>query len=511
MSDGTSERKQFFAILVVCLVGFFILSVVGVLRFSLTPGLRSSYAGAEGASAPAAPAAAPKTVFPSVQGGSGAPGSLADLVEKLSPAVVNISTTKVVKMDGKRTPSNEMFPFDRFFGGEEDYYKRYFGDNPEKEFRQRSLGSGFIISKDGYIFTNNHVIEKADKIKVRLSTGKEYDATVKGRDPRTDLALIKITPENSLPTVSLGDSDRLRVGDWVIAIGNPFGLDHTVTAGIVSAKGRVIGAGPYDNFIQTDASINPGNSGGPLFNMAGEVVGINTAIVSQGQGIGFAIPVNMAKEILEDLKAKGKVTRGWLGVSVQDITEDLAKSLKLQDRSGALVTEVFEGDPADKAGIKQGDIIIEVDGKKVKDTHELLRAVAVLPVGKKAALKVLREGQVKELQLTVAEREDKKEMAAAKGDSKDTYGMSVQDITTEIAKQLGLPSAGGVIVTRVREGSASDEAGLQTYDVVLQVNRVKVTSVKDFMREISKKTAEDRVLLLIKRGKGTYYVALRKE
>ena len=509
MSAG--ERKQFFTILIVCLVGFFILSVVGLLRFSLAPGLRSSYAGADGASAPAAPAAASKTVFPSVLGGSGAPGSLADLVEKLSPAVVNISTTKLVKMDGKRTPSNEMFPFDRFFGGEEDYYKRYFGDNPEKEFRQRSLGSGFIISKDGYIFTNNHVIEKADKIKVRLSTGKEYDAIVKGRDPRTDIALIKITPENSLPTVSLGDSDRLRVGDSVMAIGNPFGLDHTVTAGIVSAKGRVIGAGPYDNFIQTDASINPGNSGGPLFNMAGEVVGINTAIVAQGQGIGFAIPVNMAKEILEDLKAKGKVTRGWLGVSVQDITEDLAKSLKLQDRSGALVTEVFEGDPADKAGIKQGDIIIEVDGKKVKDTHELLRAVAVLTVGKKAALKVLREGQVKELQLTVAEREDKKELAAAKGDSKDTYGMSVQDITAEIAKQLGLPSAGGVIVTRVREGSAADEAGLQPYDVVLQVNRVKVASVKNFMREISRKTAEDRVLLLIKRGKGTYYVALRKE
>jgi serine protease Do len=509
--SGGSERKQFFMILVVCLVGFFILSVVGVLKFSLAPGLRASYAGAEGASAPATAATAARSAFPTVAGGSGATGSLADLVEKLSPAVVNISTTKVVKMNGKRSPHGEMFPFDRFFGGEEEFYKRFFGDNPEKEFRQRSLGSGFIISKDGYIFTNNHVIEKADKIKVRLSTGKEYDATVKGRDPRTDLALIKITPDNSLPTVNLGDSDRLRVGDWVMAIGNPFGLDHTVTAGIVSAKGRVIGAGPYDNFIQTDASINPGNSGGPLFNMAGEVVGINTAIVAQGQGIGFAIPVNMAKEILEDLKAKGKVTRGWLGVSVQDITEDLAKSLKLQDRNGALVTEVFEGDPADKAGIKQGDIIIEVDGKKIKDTHELLRAVAVLPVGKKAAVKVLREGQVKELQLTVAEREEKKEMAAGRGESKDTYGMAVQDITPEIAKQLGLPSTGGVIVTKVREGSPSDEAGLQPYDVILQVNRVKVATVKDFMREISKKTAEDRVLLLIRRGKGTYYVALRKE
>jgi serine protease Do len=511
MSDGTYERKQFFVILVICLVGFFILSVVGVVRFSLAPGMRSSYAGAEGVSTPATPAVTPKTAFPSVPGGYGAPATFADLVEKLSPAVVNISTTKVVKMDGKRGPSGEMFPFDRFFGGEEDFYKRYFGDNPEKEFKQRSLGSGFIISKDGYIFTNNHVIEKADKIKVRLSSGKEYDATVKGRDPRTDLALIKINPDNSLPTVSLGDSDRLRVGDWVMAIGNPFGLDHTVTAGIVSAKGRVIGAGPYDNFIQTDASINPGNSGGPLFNMAGEVVGINTAIVAQAQGIGFAIPVNMAKEIIEDLKAKGKVTRGWLGVSVQDITEDLAKSLKLKDRSGALVTEVFEGDPADKAGIKQGDIIIEVDGKKVKDTHELLRLVAVLPVGKKSEIKVLREGQVKELQLTVAEREDKKEVAAARGDTKDNYGMSVQDITPDVAKQLGLPSTGGVIVTKIREGTAADDAGLQPYDVILQVNRVKVGSVKDFQREISKKTSDDRVLMLIRRGKGTYYVAMKKE
>jgi len=313
----------------------------------------------------------------------------------------------------------------------------------------------------------------------------------------------------------LGDSDKLRVGQWAVAIGNPFGLDRTVTVGVISATGRSnMGIETYEDFIQTDASINPGNSGGPLFDMNGRMVGINTAIFSRGGGnigIGFAIPVNMAVNVMNQLKTKGKVTRGWLGVSVQDITEDLAKSLKLQDRSGALVTEVFEGDPADKAGIKQGDIIIEVDGKKVKDTHELLRAVAVLPVGKKAAVKVLREGQVKELQLTVAEREDKKEMAAAKGDSKDTYGMSVQDITPEIAKQLGLQAAGGVIVTRVREGSASDEAGLQPYDVVLQVNRVKVASVKDFMREISKKTAEDRILLLIKRGKGTYYVALRKE
>ena len=235
-------------------------------------------------------------------------------MEKLSPAVVNISTTKVVKMDGKRSPFNDMFPFDRFFGGEDEFYRRFFGDNPEKEFRQRSLGSGFIISKDGYIFTNNHVIERADKIKVRLSTGKEYDATVKGRDPRTDLALIKIIADNSLPTVNLGDSDRLRVGDWVMAIGNPFGLDHTVTAGIVSAKGRVIGAGPYDNFIQTDASINPGNSGGAFKWPARSWH--QTAIVP-GTGIDFASPSH-GQEILEDSRPRERSPE-LLGL-LQDIT-----------------------------------------------------------------------------------------------------------------------------------------------------------------------------------------------
>jgi len=281
----------------------------------------------------------------------------------MSPIVVNISTTKTFKMEGRsRSPRGNSHPFERFFG-EDDFFRRFFEEMPERELKQRSLGSGFIISPDGYIFTNNHVVEKADKIKVKLSNGKEYDAAVKGRDPRTDIALIKINPEGSLPAAKIGDSDKLRVGDWVVAIGNPFGLDHTVTVGIVSAKGRVIGAGPYDNFIQTDASINPGNSGGPLINLAGEVVGINTAIVAHGQGIGFAIPVNMAKEILNDLKSKGKVTRGWLGVSVQDITDDIAKGLKLKDQAGALVTEVFEGDPADKAGIKQGDIIRKWTGR----------------------------------------------------------------------------------------------------------------------------------------------------
>ena len=261
------------------------------------------------------------------------PASIPDLVEKISPTVVNISTARMVK------------------------------DLLRRDFNQKGLGSGFIISEDGYIFTNNHVVDKADKIEVKLANGKEYDAEIKGRDATTDLALIKITAPAKLPYARLGDSDRSRIGEEVFAIGNPLGLDHTVTAGIISAKGRVIGAGPYDNFIQTDASINPGNSGGPLCNLAGEVVGINTAIVAQAQGIGFAIPINMAKEILEDLKTSGKITRGWLGVTSQDITDDMRQSLKLKDRQGALVGNVFAGDAADKAGIKIGDVILEIAGQ----------------------------------------------------------------------------------------------------------------------------------------------------
>jgi serine protease Do len=498
-------RQPFFMVLLILLIGFFAVSIAGVLRFSVGPSM--GLAGSEGSAvAPAASTA--KAPFP-VSGS--APFSFADLAEKMSPVVVNISTTKTFKMEGRtRSPQGPTSPFDRFFG-EDDFFRRFFEEMPERELKQRSLGSGFIISADGYIFTNNHVVEKADKIKVKLSSGKEYDATVKGRDPRTDIALIKINPEGSLPTARLGDSDRLRVGDWVVAIGNPFGLDHTVTVGIVSAKGRVIGAGPYDNFIQTDASINPGNSGGPLINLAGEVVGINTAIVAHGQGIGFAIPVNMAKDILNDLKAKGKVTRGWLGVSVQDITDDIAKGLNIKDQTGALITEVFEGDPADKAGIKQGDIIKEVDGKAVRDTHELLRVVAMVPVGKKVSVRVLRDGVAKEFQVTVAEREEGKELASTRRDTRENYGMTVQEVTPEIARRLGMARAEGVIVTQVKEGSAAEDAQIQPQDVILQINKVKIHNLKDYQREIAKKTAEDRILLLIKRGKGTYYVAIRKE
>ncbi len=330
----------------------------------------------------------------------GFPQSFADLVEKVKPAVVNISTETTVRIPGN--------PFRHFFGPDEegpfgDFFKRFFGDIPDRELKQQSLGSGFIIDKDGYIITNNHVVEGADEIKVKLADKREFKARVVGRDPKTDLALIKISSIfKDLPTLPLGDSDKIRVGDWVLAIGNPFGLEHTVTQGIISATGRVIGSGPYDNFLQTDAPINPGNSGGPLINLKGEVIGINTAIIASGQGIGFAIPSNMAKTVITQLKEKGKVTRGWIGVSIQSMTPELAQSFGLKDTRGALVADIVPGGPADKAGLKRGDIIISFDGKEINEMSELPRIVAETPIGKTVNLKIIRNGKEKVLKITIA-------------------------------------------------------------------------------------------------------------
>jgi serine protease Do len=430
--------------------------------------------------------------------------SFADLVEKWQPTVVNISTTQTIKSTrgfSGNIPRGNM--------DNNDFFRRFFGDIPERELKQNSLGSGLIISSDGYIFTNNHVVAKADKIKVKLSNGKEYDAEVKGKDPNTDPALIKIKPDADLPAVKFGDSDKLRVGDWVFAIGNPFGLDHTVTAGIVSAKGRVIGAGPYDNFIQTDASINPGNSGGPLFNLDGEVVGINTAIVAQGQGIGFAVPINLAKDVLKDLKTKGYVTRGWLGLSIQDITPDIAENMKLKDRRGALVGQVFPGDPADKGGIRTGDIIIAIAGRPIQDTHELLRIVAALPVGKAVTVRVVREGQEKNLEIVPGERKDLREIAAG-GKLVDQMGMTLQEITPEMARSLGLPEKGGLVITKVSPNSPADEGGLKSGDVILNINRTKIQAMKDFTDELARSAKSETVMLLIKRDDQTMFVTIRK-
>src|SRR4030043_553540 len=388
------HRKTFFMFLLAFLVAFFIVSLVEVLRSSFMP-----------SAAPDVQTASAISTSETIK----APTSFSELAERVKPAVVNISTTKTTA--GRSFGS----PFGRSPFGD-DFFDRFFGDIPQREFKQRSLGSGFVISNDGYIFTNNHVVEKADKILVKLSDNREYEAKIIGTDTKTDIALIKIKPSNSLPVAEIGDSEKVRVGEWVIAIGNPFGLDQTVTAGIVSAKGRVIGAGPYDNFIQTDASINPGNSGGPLLNMAGEVVGINTAIFSQSGGnvgIGFAIPVNMAKEIAPQLKEKGHGTRGWLGVGIQKITPELSKSFGLKDEKGALVSQVVKGGPADKGGIETGDVIVEFDGNKVSDSNELPRMVAPLPVGKTVSVKLLRGGNAVDREVKIGQLEEQKEEVAS--------------------------------------------------------------------------------------------------
>jgi serine protease Do len=434
--------------------------------------------------------------------------SFADLAQAVSPSVVNISTTKRVKGGGR--------VFDYFMGPRDrrnpmdDFFERFFGgDTPQpKEYKQKSLGSGFIIDEEGLILTNNHVVEDADEIKVILKDHKEFDAKVIGRDAKTDLALIKIKSWKGLHLIKLGNSDELRVGDWVVAIGNPFGLDHTVTAGIVSAKGRVIGAGPYDNFIQTDASINPGNSGGPLINLKGEVVGINTAIFAGGQGIGFAIPINTAKDLMTQLKEKGKVTRGWLGVMIQKVTPDLAKSFNLKDESGALVGDVTPGSPADKVGIKPGDIIIEFDGKPIKEMNELPRLVAAVPVGKTVEVKVLREGKPQAFKVQVQELDDK-QIAAGPSQSKESLGLSVREFTPELARRFRMDYEPGILIIQVQEGSPAEEAGIQEGDLIKEVNRKPVKDLKSYQSQISGIKKGGNVLFRIKRGGMNLFVSLR--
>ena len=323
------------------------------------------------------------------------PFSFADIVRKEKPAVVNISTTQKTSR-GEGFLPEEHPPLGDLFGG-----------TLPKAFKGQSLGSGFIIKKDGLILTNNHVIEKAEKIIVRLSDEREFEAEVIGRDEKTDLALIKISDHQSLPVVRLGDSDQLDVGEWVIAIGNPFGLEQTVTVGIVSAKGRAIGSGPFDDYIQTDASINPGNSGGPLFNINGEVIGINTAINPSGQGIGFAIPINQVRKILDQLETYGKITRGWLGVMIQELNEDLARSFHLKDKNGALISDVFKNSPASKAGLERGEVIVEFDGTKIIQMRMLPSIVAATPIGKEVKLRTIRNGKERTLTIKVGLMDEK--------------------------------------------------------------------------------------------------------
>ena len=376
--------------------------------------------------------------------------------------------------------------------------------------RQNGLGSGFIIDRNGTILTNYHVVDGAQKIAVTLSDGKTCDAKVIGKDQKTDIAVIKIDAGQDLPVATLGDSDRLEVGEWVMAIGNPFGLDHTVTSGIVSAKGRQIGAGPYDNFIQTDASINPGNSGGPLINLRGEVVGITTAIFSQSGGnigIGFAIPTNSIKELLPQLKDKGKVVRGYLGTTVQKITPEIADSLGLKQQRGALVADVMRGSPAERAGIKTGDVIVEFNSKEIKDSSDLPTLVARIAPGTTVPLKVIRDG--KEVSLPIAVGEMKENEVTASTQEGD-LGLAVQPVTPEVAQSLGLDRAEGLVITDVKPGSSADDAGLRSGDVITQINRRPVKNLADYIREMARSEKGKSVLMLVRRGDASVFLALKR-
>ena len=439
-----------------------------------------------------ADAATPKTVRM-------IPESFSELADQARPAVVNIRTVKTTK-DGGRV-------FRHFFGGR-DPFRDFFGPNdngPSREFKQRSLGSGFIIDSEGFIVTNNHVVEDAEQIKVRLYNEEEYDAEIVGRDPNTDLALIKIKGAKNLRPLRMGNSKSLKVGTWVVAIGSPFGLEQTVTAGIVSAKGRIIGSGPYDDFIQTDASINPGNSGGPLINLQGEVVGINTAIVATGQGIGFAIPINMAKDIIAQLQTKGEVTRGWLGVGIQNLTPELADYYKIENRKGVLVTHVFEGDPADRAGIKVNDIIISVNNKPVATSRELSRTIAAIGVGKKTTIMVLRDGKEKKITVKTAKREDARVMARQEPKQDDELGLTVRPLDSELAGRFGFDETEkGLFVTGVKAGSKAEEAGIQQGDLIKEINRRPINSVRDFREELDEIEKGETIRLLLKRSQSGF-------
>ncbi len=441
--------------------------------------------------------------------GRDVPVSFSQLAKESSPSVVNISTVKVIKGRGRGEK-----PFGSPFGPNDpfkDFYERFFGDQVPRDFRQRSLGTGFVIDKEGHILTNNHVVDGTDEIKVRLSDEKEYDAKIIARDPKTDLALIQISADVALKPLALGDSDKLEVGEWVLAIGNPYGLGHTVTAGIVSAKYRHIGAGSYDNFIQTDASINPGNSGGPLLNMQGQVIGINTAIFSQSGGsvgIGFAIPVNMARDLLPQLK-KGKVVRGWLGVMIQKITPELKDKLGLEEEAGALVADVSKGGPADKAGIERGDVIVSFDGKAIKEMNDLPFIVAATPVGKSVNVEVLRKGKRQTVKVEVGELKEEEAAAQPPTETRPKLGMSMEDITPDIAKRLGLTETSGVVVVQVEDGSPAAEAGVRPGDILLEVDQKAIASLEDFDAKTSGYKAGDTLLLLVKRQSATLYLTVK--
>jgi serine protease Do len=436
------------------------------------------------------------------------PPAFAEISKALNPAVVNISS----QQEAQRTRGRSPAPFGEQGDPFQDFFERFFGRRVPRPQQRPSMGSGFIIHPTGFIVTNSHVVEGATQIKVTLATKEEFNATLIGRDPKTDLALVKVTSNQPLPTVPFGDSDALEVGHWVLAIGNPFGLGHTVTAGIVSAKGRIIGAGPYDDFIQTDASINPGNSGGPLFNMRGEVIGINTAIVAGGQGIGFAIPSNMAKQVLLQLHDKGNVTRGWLGVAIQGLSSELQQAFGLKDAHGALVADVVANGPAAKAGIERGDLIVAFQGHKVQESSELPRMVATVAPGTKVEVDILRKGKKMTMPVTLGTLKDEEQEVAARvrpSDVESSLGFQVQALTPDLARAMRLEVTEGVVVSQVESDGSAAEAGVRRGDVVREVNRKPITDMDSYQEATAQLDLQSPVLLLLERRSGGLYVALK--
>jgi serine protease Do len=450
------------------------------------------------------------------QGGAAVPAvtipSFADVAARVMPAVVSIRSTEIVKSSDRRRQFG-IDPFEFFFPDPTDPNRRRFGNQEEDdEQAQRSGGSGFIVSPDGYIVTNNHVIEGATKVEVHYGAdengngGRTVTAKIVGRDPATDLALLKIDADQPLPSIRLGDSDKIRKGDWAIAIGHPFTFENTLTVGVISAKGRSLGLSretqSFENFIQTDAAINFGNSGGPLLNIAGEVIGINTAIRGGGaQGIGFATPVNTAKTLLPQLK-EGKVVRGYLGMSIGDVTEEIREAFNLSEARGALVQSVDPGKPADKAGIRHGDVVVDVDGKPIRNNRELIDYISYLPVGTEVKVGVIRNGQRMVLTAKTAQRpvegDEEEEETRAVEPVRDKLGLTVQNITAELRRLHNLPDGvTGVIVTNVKSVSPAGDANMNEGDVISEVQGQRVSSVDEFRTVIDKVRSGQRVRMYV--------------
>ena len=452
-----------------------------------------------GASVQAAETPEPKAILRALE------DAFVSVADRVVPAVVNVSTTPK-KGSGAEGPPQMEERFREFFGPE--FFERFFRRRQPQE--PRASGSGVIVDPRGYILTNNHVIENAAEIHVRLSDQRKFSATLIGRDPKTDLAVLKIDAPAPLPVAELGDSDKIRIGQWAVAIGNPFGLDRTVTVGIISATGRTrVGVATYEAFIQTDASINPGNSGGPLLNLDGKVVGINTAIVATGQGIGFSIPINMARDIMRQLIEKGRVVRGWLGIAIQDLTEELAAGFGVAPRSGVLVADVIKASPAEAAGLKAGDIITEFGGKPVREVPDLQKRVAATPPGQRISLTAIREKKPTHLTLKIGEMPGEETMMAA-APSDEGWGLTVTALTPDLAERHQLTAKRGVIVTAITPESAGDRAGIRSGDAILEVNRQPVADVEGFRKALAAAQPGNPVLVYLQRGGGrNEYVVLR--